>query len=219
MRRYILYVLLSVLGVSTMVAQEAEEKPLSRYERRVLRYKTGWANLMPDYSKVQFAGGMGVLSAGVGWAYRRKDKWETDVFFGFLPRFQGKEGHATFTLKENFYPWKIKLNHEDRYSTWTLEPFSVSLYINKIFGDGEFWTRQPERYPDKYYILATNLRFNLSFGQRLNFALKNPRFANTVSFFYEVGTNDLYVICAIQNRTLKLHDIFSLSLGLKFQIM
>ena len=219
MRRYILYVLLSFVGLGSIRAQGTEEKPLTRYERRVLRYKTGWANLIPDYSKLQFAGGMGVLSAGVGWAYGRKDKWETDVFIGFLPRFQGKDGHATFTLKENFYPWKIKLNHEDRYSSWTLEPFSVSLYINKIFGDGEFWTRQPDRYPQKYYVLATNLRFNLSFGQRINFALKNPRFANTVSFFYEVGTNDLYVICAIQNRTLKLHDIFSLSLGLKFQIM
>lgn len=217
--RYVAGVLLSVVCAVSVVAQGVEEKPLSRYERRVLRYKNGWANLIPDYSKLQFAGGMGVLSAGVGWAYGKKDKWETDLFFGFLPKFAGEKGHGTLTLKENFYPWKIRLNPVHRYADWTLEPFSVSLYLSKIFGDGEFWTKQPDKYPDKYYILATNLRFNLSFGQRLNFAVKNPRFANTVSFFYEVGTNDLYVICAIQNRVLKLHDIFSLSLGIKFQIL
>lgn len=197
----------------------AQKKTLSRYERRVLRYKNGWANLIPDYSKLQFAGGMGVMSFGIGWAYGKNDQWETDLFLGVLPKFSGDEVHITLTLKENFLPWKIRLNGEDNYYRWMLEPFSVSLYINKIFGDGEFWTRQPNKYPDKYYILATNLRFNLAFGQRINVSVRNPRFANTVSFFYEVTTNDLYVICAVQNRTLKLHDIFSLSLGLRFQIL
>lgn len=219
MRKYIIGMLSSIF-IFSLAAQNVNESPsLSRYERRVLKYKTGWANLIPDYSKMQFAGGMGMISAGIGWGYGKNDKWETDLFLGFLPRFSGEENHVTFTLKENFLPWKIRLNPEKSYSHWTLEPFSVSLYINKIFGDGEFWTKQPDKYPDKYYVLATNLRFNLAFGQRINFAVKNPYFANTVSFFYEVGTNDLYLICAIQNRVLKLHDIFSLSLGLKFQFL
>ena len=222
MKVFILCVMCSLAlpaGAICDTDSSAQKKALSRYERRVLRYKNGWANLIPDYSKLQFAGGMGVMSFGVGWAYGKNDRWETDVLLGFLPRFSGEEGHATFTLKENFLPWKIRLNSEDDYYRWVLEPFSVSLYLNKIFGDGEFWTRQPEKYPDKYYILATNLRFNLAFGQRLNVSVRNPHFANTVSFFYEITTNDLYVICAIQNRTLKLHDIFSLSLGLRFQIL
>lgn len=225
-RRFVCCLLAGGLAGMSAAGQEAgtdreagNNQKLSRYERRVLRYKTGWANLMPDYSKLQFAGGMGVLSAGVGWAYGKNDQWETDLFLGFIPEFSGEEGHVTFTIKENFLPWKIRLSREENYSRWMLEPFSVSLYINKIFGGGEFWTRQPNKYPDKYYILATNLRFNLAFGQRINWSLKNPHFANTISFFYEVTTNDLYLICAIQNRVLKLHDIFSLSLGLKFQIM
>lgn len=203
--------------VLSLNAQRKNES-LSRYEKRVLRYKSHWASLIPDYSKLQFAGGMGVLSAGVGWDYGKNSQWETDILIGFLPKFAGDEGHATFTIKENYLPWEIRLNQLGKYSNWTLEPFSVSLYINKIFGS-EFWTRPPKKYPEKYYVMATNLRFNLAFGQRINFSVKNPHFANTVSFFYEVGTNDLYVICAIQNKVLKLHDIFSLSLGLKFQFL
>lgn len=206
--------------VGPAVSQEDKQaESFSRYEQRLLRYKTGWAKLIPDYSKFQFAGGMGMVSFGTGWDYGKNRQWETDVFIGYLPRFAGEHGHVTLTLKENYYPWKIKLNPAKSYSHWTFEPFSTSLYINKIFGQGQFWAKQPEKYPDKYYVLATNLRFNLAFGQRINFSVKNPHFANTVSFFYEVGTNDLYVICAIQNRVLKLHDIFSLSLGLKFQFL
>ncbi len=211
-----------LLGVCLFSGGAQEEKKgeaLSAYEQRIQRYKRGWSKLIPDYSKLQYAGGMGMLSVGVGWDYGKNRQWETDVFMGFVPRFTGKHGHATFTVKENYYPWEIGLSPIRNTTAWTLEPLSLSLYVNKIFGNGEFWTKQPDKYPDKYYVLATNLRFNLAVGQRINLAVRHPHFAHTVSVFYEVGTNDLYLICAIQNKTLKLHDIFSLSLGLKFQFL
>ena len=188
-----------------------------KYEQRIEKYKKRWSHIIPDYTKIQFAGGMGLLSAGIGWDYGKKH-WETDFLLGFLPEFSGQEAHATVTLKENYIPWRVALSHETNFSQWMLEPFTVSLYLNKIFGE-KFWQKPPKRYPQGYYYAATNLRINLAFGQRINLHFKNPRFSNTMCVFYEVCTNDLYIMCAVQNKTLKINDIFSLSLGIKFQIL
>lgn len=186
----------------------------TKHDERIEKYRSGWNKLIPRYSKVQFAGSMGLISLGGGWDYGKKRQWETDLLLGYLPKFDGKEGHLTITLKENYSPWNIQIKE----SRWKVEPFTVSLYINKIFGD-EFWSREPERYPDRYYGVATNLRFNLAFGQRISFKVKPVILSKQIAFFYEVGTNDLYLISAFTNRYLRFQDIFNLSLGFKFQFL
>ena len=186
----------------------------TRHDEKLEKYKTIWSSLIPSYNKLQYAGSMGLLSFGIGWDYGKKNQWETDLFIGYLPKFDGKEGHVIFTLKENYIPWKKPLGKE----RWLLEPFTVSLYINKILGD-EFWDKEPDRYPDHYYGVATNLRFNLAFGQRINFKIKPVGLSNQIGFFYEFTTNDLYVISYFTNKYLGLTDIFSLSFGVKFQFM
>lgn len=186
----------------------------TRHDEKVEKYRSLWSRLIPTHHKLQFAGSMGLISAGVGWDYGKKNQWETDLLLGYLPRFHGDEGHVTITLKENYIPWRMKIRH----SRWMLEPFTVSLYINKIFGE-EFWTKEPARYPDRYYNVATNLRFNIAFGQRINFKVKPVGLSNQVGFFYEINTNDLYLVSLFTNKYLQLQDIFSLSLGIKFQFM
>lgn len=186
----------------------------TRHDRLQKKYISNWARLIPSYNKLQFAGSMGLLSAGVGWDYGKKNQWETDFFLGYLPRFDGKEGHMTLTLKENYIPWKLPIGR----SRWIGEPFTVSLYFNKIFG-ADFWSKEPDKYPEKYYNVATNLRFNLAIGQRINFKLKPVGLSDQIALFYELGTNDLYVISYFTNKYLRFTDIFSLSLGLKFQFL
>lgn len=183
-------------------------------EEKVQRYKSGWAKLIPTNGKIQFAGAMGVVSLGTGWEYGKKKQWETDIFLGYLPKFRGDKGHATITFKENYIPWRMDI----RNSRWDVEPFTVSLYLNKIFGD-EFWGREPDKYPKRYYNVATSLRFNLAFGQRIGFKLNSRLLSNKLTAFYEFSTNDLYVISYFTNKSLKIPDIFSLSLGLKFQFL
>ncbi|MFL1682433.1 hypothetical protein [Coprobacter secundus] len=219
MLKFVLGIIIFVLCFpnSSHAQSDSINEVTLKYEHRIEKYKKRWSNIIPDYTKIQFAGGMGLLSAGIGWDYGNKH-WETDLLLGFLPKFSGDEAHATITLKENYIPWKVTLSHEADFSQWMLEPFTVSLYFNKIFGD-TFWQKPPKKYPKGYYYAATNLRINLAFGQRINLHFKNPRFSNTMCVFYEVCTNDLYIMCAVQNKTLKLHDIFSLSLGIKFQIL
>lgn len=184
----------------------------NKYERKLERYQRGWNRLIPRYQKLQYAGDMGLISVGIGWDYGKKKQWETDIFLGYLPRFDGDDGHVTITLKENYIPWRLNMKE----GRWRYEPLTVSIYMNKIFGD-EFWTRDPDKYPDGYYGLATNTRFNIAFGQRIDFQVKPIGLSKRITFFYEFCTNDLYIISAFTNKYLRIPDIFSLSLGLKFQ--
>lgn len=201
------------LSVAAVPAFSAPQDSIpSRYDRHLEKYILRWNKLIPDYSKLQFAGGMGVLSLGFGWDYGRHRQWETDILFGYLPRFSGDRGCGTFTLKQNYIPWKIPLG-----GRWSLEPLETGLYMNKLMSR-DFWTREPDKYGGPYYRFATNLRFSAFLGQRVTVQLGKQALHRSLTFFYEFSSNDLYIISAFTNRTLKLDDILVLSFGVKFQI-
>ena len=83
--------LLLFLFISYSFSIDAQDSiPTSTlYERHVERYTSLWENLIPRYSKIQFAGSIGMFSFGLGWDYYRHH-WETDLLFGFV-----KNRHAT----------------------------------------------------------------------------------------------------------------------------
>ena len=50
-----------------------------KYDKRVHRYRRAWEALIPTHTKLQYAGGMGLLSWGIGWDYGKRGQWETDL--------------------------------------------------------------------------------------------------------------------------------------------
>lgn len=185
----------------------------SRYKKRVENYRNLWESLMPTYTKLQYAGGMGLLNAGFGWSYGKNHQWETDVLFGFIPRYSSDATKITMTLKQNFIPWRKELN-----KTFTLEPLECGLYFNTVFSD-EFWTKEPDRYPNGYYNFSTRVRTHIFVGQRLRINIPDKKriFARSITAFYEISSCDLYVVSAFTNH-LSLDDYLRLSFGLKFDI-
>lgn len=111
---------------------------LTRYERNTLRRVQRWSRLIPSYTKLQFAGGMGLLSVGTGWEYGKNRQWETDLLLGIIPKHSSKRTKVTFTLKQNFTPWRVPLR-----GRFSLEPLSAGLYLNIVLG-GEFWMKNPD---------------------------------------------------------------------------
>ncbi|MCD7972495.1 MAG: hypothetical protein LUG18_07480 [Candidatus Azobacteroides sp.] len=186
----------------------------NRYEERVINYQNKWNNLIPKYTKVQFAGGMGVLSFGTGWDYGKNKQWETDALFGFIPKFQTDKFRITFTLKQNFIPW-----HKDLNDSFTFDPLTCGLYANTIL-NGDYWISEPDKYPNNYYSFSTKIRFNIFIGQRITYQISEEKrkARKSVTFYYEIGTNELYLISAFGNRYLKPTDYLKLSLGMKAQI-
>ena len=99
--------LLFLFLAGTLQAQEEIEDNV-RYKKRVEKYISRWEKLIPHYTKLQFAGSMGMLSLGTGWNYYR-NHWETDVYLGIVPRNSDRHAMATLTLKQNYYPWNIHI--------------------------------------------------------------------------------------------------------------
>ena len=198
------------------IEQVADSLEMSRYERRMKRYSSVWQSLQPSQFIMQNAGNMGLLSFGLGWNYGKRNQWETHLLFGWIPKYKGHSVRMTMTLKETYIPWNKRLGEE-----WRLEPLTVGLYANTVFGKA-FWRSQPSRYPDKYYqFLSTRVRLNIFMGQRITVIIPNNKrkFVKSMTAFYELSTCDLYIRCMFQDSSVKLKDIVGLSLGLKMQIM
>lgn len=183
------------------------------YEKRIGKYQSSWEKLIPTHYKMQYAGGMGLISLGTGWDYGKNNQWETDLFFGFLPKYSTRKDKLTFTLKQNFMPWRTNLG-----KGFSSELLYCGLYVNTIL-NGDFWVKDPDKYPSGYYTFSTRMRFNIFLGQRFTFQIPPDKrfFAKTVTVFYEVSSNDLYLVSAFTNKYLKPDDYLKLSFGLKFQ--
>ena len=174
----------------------------------------GIGSLDSDAHQNQFAGNMGLLSFGTGWDYGRRNQWETDVFFGVLPKYDSKRTKLTFTVKQN-YLLEPAINRAVFCRT-----LACGMYLNTVFGD-EFWVNEPERYPKGYYGFSSKVRIHVFLGQRITYDIDPQRrfTAKEITFFYEISTCDLYVVSAFTNKYLKPRDYLSLSFGLKLQLL
>jgi len=208
-------IVFALILLTSLEGLTAQEKDNNRYERRIQSYSSAWQKIIPKYTKIQFAGNMGLLSFGTGWNYAKH--WETDVFLGFVPKYSTDKTKITFTLKQNYIPWNVKIKKAKDFS---FDPLTCGMYVNTVFG-GDFWSSEPDKYPSGYYNFSTKIRFNVFLGQRITYDISPSKrfFAKSITFFYELNTNDLYLVSAFTNSYLKPSDYLGLSFGIKMQIM
>lgn len=195
-----------------------------KYEQRMAKFQNRWAKIIPNKLVGQYAGNIGMMSFGFGWDYGKHDQWETFLIAGYLPK-QGLHDHYfTFTAKEIYTPWTIDLcknkNSQKVWKNLSVQPFFATFFINTILSD-EFWVHEPDRYPKGYYGFSTKMRFNLGVGQKMT--LKVPsnklRWFDSVSVYYEVSTNELYIRQKILNSNIPFNDIFCLGIGVQYKIL
>lgn len=205
--------MLLLFSPGSFAQQDSVVKP-NKYHKRIHRYRGHWEKLIPTHTKVQFAGNMGLLSFGTGWDYGKKNQWETDVFLGFIPKYDSKRTKVTMTLKQNYMPWSLNLGRG-----FSTEPLTCGIYFNTVFGN-EFWVHEPDRYPKGYYGFSSKIRSHIFLEQRLTYDIDPQRryTAKSITFFYELSTCDLYLISAATNSYLRPRDYLSLSFGLKLQL-
>lgn len=188
---------------------------LSPYDRRVMNYLKHWDVLIPTSGVIQVCGNMGIVSMGIGWAYGKRRQWETQLLLGYIPKFDSDDEKWTLTLKQNFIPWKKPMG-----KGWTFEPLECSLYFNTVFGH-DFWTKQPTKYESGYYPFSTRIRPNLAFGERFKYDIPHNKRKRikSITFFYELGTNEIYALRFFRNGNAGFWDVFGLSLGVKVQYL
>ena len=121
---------IGLLALSSVGAQSTNCMPSEKIDTcshqhldfRSHRGYEGWERSIPTHVKLQYAGGMGFMSFGVGWDYGRKCRWETDILIGILPKVYSDQMHMTFTFKQNYIPWNIRCCDQ-----FTIEPFSCGI--------------------------------------------------------------------------------------------
>lgn len=204
----------SLIARLSTAERDSLKRKLTRYERRTIRYRRFWQSLIPGQATVQYAGSIGLISYGPGWHYGRRDRIETDLLVGHVPRYHSGHRKVTLTVKQRFIPWRIEAG-----SRWTIDAVTTGLYVGSIFGE-DFWASEPDRYPKRYYGFSTKMRLGVFVGQsfRYNIPTSKRRHAKCLSLYYELGSCDLYIISAITNREVKMKDILSLALGVKFTL-
>lgn len=195
-------VLLAVSALSTpATAQTAAEPAGSRRP---------W--YQPAHVVVQTGGGLGLAAGGVGFSL--KDRLDLDLLAGYVPRKYAGSGLGVISAKLLYSPWTLPLTDK-----LAVKPLTVGVYMSYTHGvinDGE-----PDQYPKGYYWFSTDTRIGPLLGSRLSYALPTTAAGRNrnVSAYYELGTNDLYLISYVQNRqALSPADILVLSLGLKLDI-
>jgi len=204
-------------GDCTVISSDSlkiERLANQKYLRRLERHHRRWASLIPNKFSLQYAGDMGMLSAGIGWDYGRRNQWETHLFVGYLPKNHTPNAYWSFTLKELFIPWSIKLN-----DLFSIEPLYCTLFVNSIL-NSEFWTKEPDRYPQGYYGFSSKIRFHIGLGQKITIHIPTHRrfLADNISLYYSISTCDLYVRQKILSSSIPLKDIICLDVGLQYTI-
>lgn len=173
-----------------------------------------WRVITPRRTVLQYAGGIGLISAGVGWMYGPHKVWETDFLIGFVPSYNTGGTKVTLTLKQTYAPFNVQIN-----KLFSYQPLACGLYLNSIFGE-EFWTSEPKRYPEHYYGFSTGIRAGINLGQRikLNIPPMRRRWCREIIFYYEANTCDLYLVSFFKNKDVSFWDILNFSFGLKFTV-
>lgn len=164
---------------------------------------------LPDHVTLQFAGNIGMLSAGPGYSYLH-DKVNTDVLYGFVPGFETNTSIHILTAKNYFTPYRHTFN--EKYQWEVLKTgFGVSYSIGS-----QFYTSLPKRYPDNYYWWASSLRITPFIGTALSTKIGNDAtIIKRVQLYAELGTTDLDIVSKFHNKSISVYDALNLAIGTK----
>ena len=161
----------------------------------------------PHHVKIQYAGGIGFLSIGVGYT-NKKQSIEGDVYYGYLPRSVG--GISIHSVTGKFTGFPIRPFH---FRQVELKPVSAGVLINYTFGK-QYFGFSPENYPFNYYGHPTAWHVGIFVGGQLNKNFEGR--LKQAGVYYELITFDREFISFVNNtKSLNIMDILNLAIGIK----
>ncbi|WP_221766223.1 hypothetical protein [Hymenobacter metallilatus] len=163
----------------------------------------------PFFLTLHLAGGTGVVALGGGYRLAQQ-RLEPELLLGYVPRrISGSKPLAIITLKATYLPWTPELGR----SSWQASPVTLGAMVNYTTGQQFFLTNNSAgNYRPGYYWWSSAVRLGLLAGTRLSYAgpCRQPTAA-----YAELSTNDLHLVSALTNHSLRLVDILTLGGGFK----
>jgi len=164
--------------------------------------------LIPDYIKLQYAGGIGFLSAGVGYTFA-DHRIDATVFYGFVPKSLSVD--ELHSLSVQFTAKLIRIRLSENYQ---LLPLNIGWFLHHTFG-GEYWINLPSHYPTEYYWWSPGRNAGVFMGGEIKtrwLASKTP--ASGVAIYARIGTRGLYVASKVGNSSIHFNEIIELGFGI-----
>ncbi|OWP64290.1 hypothetical protein CDA63_04425 [Hymenobacter amundsenii] len=163
----------------------------------------------PFFLTLHLAGGTGLVALGGGVRVAH-ERLEPEVLVGYLPRrLSGTKGLAIFTLKTTYLPWTPRFGD----SRWHAAPLTLGARLTYTTGQQFFLTAASSgRYQPGYYWWSSAVRAGLLLGTRLGY---QPSGGLRTALYSELSTNDLHLVSALTNRSLRLPEILTLGGGAK----
>jgi hypothetical protein len=184
-----------VTGVETF-SQVSQNSDSARYQM-----------FLPDYVKLQFAGGIGFLSLGVGYTFF-KQKLEVSYFYGYVPEFVSTDDLHSVSLQLTARLFRFKVNPNIE-----LMPLNIGWFIHHTFGS-EYWIKLPEHYPEEYYWWSPGRNSGVFLGGEIRTKLlSNATPASGTAFYVRMGSRGLYLASKFGNSSIPLKDIIEFGFG------
>jgi hypothetical protein len=164
--------------------------------------------IYPDHYKIQFAGGIGFVSGGLGYDFF-KERVDITYFYGYVPEWYSKEDLHSVSLQLSGKPFRIELNNKLEYY-----PLNIGIFLHHTFGS-EYYITLPDHYPEDYYWWSPGRTGGLFLEGQLNYQFKEPDHVfSEIGFYYRIVTRGVYLTSKISNTSIPIEDIFSLGLGI-----
>jgi len=194
--KYILVFILLIVSNLSFSQKVNNVDTVSQYEK-----------FIPDYVKLQYAGGIGFLSVGVGYTFF-KQALDVSMFYGYVPKtFSITDLHSiSLQLTAKFFRIKTKKDIE-------ILPLNFGWYAHHTFGS-EFWITLPDKYTKGYYWWSPGRNAGIFLGGEIKtklLASKTP--ASGTAFYVRLGSRGLYIASKAGNSTIPLTDILELGFG------
>ncbi|ALW85328.1 hypothetical protein AUC43_09610 [Hymenobacter sedentarius] len=166
----------------------------------------------PSHLVLQTGGGLGMVAGGAGYEFA-KDRLETDVLIGYVPKRFAGSTLSLASLKFMYSPFRLRVAEQVQ-----VLPITVGAYFS--YTHGTLNDEIKGQYSSDYYWFSTDTRYGPLVGGRVTYltapvpATGLPR---KLSVYYELGSNDLYLASYLNNRNggLGIGQLLTLALGVK----
>lgn len=157
---------------------------------------------IPVYSKMQYAGNIGLGSIGIG-TYMFHNKLSVDMSYGYLPASKPSNRVSTLALKPAYHFVSVK----SRAFQWGLySGICVTYSLTK-----NTYINYPDHFPKGYYQ-SNAFHFNPFFG--LKIMPRQSSRPNACSIYSEIGTVDYKIWYALSNKKISVLDIWNVCFGI-----
>lgn len=193
---------MGLLKNNTVSGESRVEK---KAKHRSLNNETLLQILTPHFVRGQFAGGIGMVSMGLGRTHINR-ALETAIVYGYTPEFDAPRAIHTISHQvvwQNWDQWRGQ-----RYD-WN---FFAGVNTSFVISGGETFVTLPDRYPQNYYS-PNAVRFYGFIGVRGTRWSDARRRINQKSVFIALNTHDQSVRYFINDPKTGYRNLFSLSFG------